>query len=178
MLFFLDTADDAGRTSGLDPPIGDTNELTISDLRALPEFNPPHVMPQGNVGTCLAVFMGLIRACRLPSFVIRKLRLEFPKSRSKRRYGAVPPLDFLPREGDQEEGMGGNEKGDSDVSESLQQEETLRPESMSQRRIDEGLHHLSQSEDERDSESVCFTSISIVYMRKHSSVLTITAWFP
>ena len=33
--------------------------------------------------------MSLIRACKLPSHVIRKLRLEFPKSRSSKRYGAV-----------------------------------------------------------------------------------------
>ena len=46
-------------------------------------------MPQGNVGTSLNTFTELIRQCKLPSRVIRKLSLEFPKSRTRRRYGAV-----------------------------------------------------------------------------------------
>jgi hypothetical protein len=46
-------------------------------------------MPQGNVGTPLSTFMMLIRTCKLPGHVIRKLQLEFPKSRSSKRYGAV-----------------------------------------------------------------------------------------
>ena len=50
-------------------------------------------MPRGNVGTPLATFMQLIRSCKLPSQVIRKLQLEFPKSRTKKRYGAVA-LDY------------------------------------------------------------------------------------
>lgn len=63
------------------------------ELRLLPELNPPSVMPRGNVGTPLSTFMELIRACKLPSNVIRKLQLEFPKSRSRKRYGAVA-LDY------------------------------------------------------------------------------------
>lgn len=63
------------------------------ELRALPELNPPNVMPRGNVGTPLATFMQLIRSCKLPSQLIRKLQLEFPKSRTKKRYGAVA-LDY------------------------------------------------------------------------------------
>ena len=63
------------------------------ELKALPELNPPNVMPRGNVGTPLATFMQLIRSCKLPSQVIRKLQLEFPKSRTKKRYGAVA-LDY------------------------------------------------------------------------------------
>ena len=50
-------------------------------------------MPRGNVGTPLSTFMQLIRSCKLPSHVIQKLQLEFPKSRSKKRYGAVA-LDY------------------------------------------------------------------------------------
>ena len=63
------------------------------ELKALPELNPPNVMPRGNVGTPLATFMQLIRSCKLPSQLIRKLQLEFPKSRTKKRYGAVA-LDY------------------------------------------------------------------------------------
>ena len=59
------------------------------ELRPLPELNPPAVMPRGNVGTPLKMFMDLIRSCKLPGHVIKKLRLEFPKSRTTRRYGAV-----------------------------------------------------------------------------------------
>ena len=46
-------------------------------------------MPQGNVGTSLSTFMGLIQACKLPAYLIKKLQLEFPRSRSSKRYGAV-----------------------------------------------------------------------------------------
>lgn len=61
-----------------------------ADLRRLPEFNPPSCMPFGNVGTPLSVFLELIRACRLPPLVIKKLQLDFPKTGSSRRYGNVP----------------------------------------------------------------------------------------
>ena len=70
-----------------------SSAIPWSDLRPLPELNPPSLMPQGNVGTPLQTFMDLIRSCKLPSYVIKKLRLEFPKSRSTRRYGAVK-LDY------------------------------------------------------------------------------------
>ena len=70
------------------PDIGSV-AVPWEDLRLLPELNPPSVMPRGNVGTPLSMFMELIRACKLPSNVIRKLQLEFPKSRSRKRYGAV-----------------------------------------------------------------------------------------
>ena len=50
-------------------------------------------MPNGNVGTPTAVFLRLIQQCKLPGRVIRTLNLEFAKSRSKRRYGAVG-LDY------------------------------------------------------------------------------------
>ncbi|XP_040390972.1 G patch domain-containing protein 3 [Cygnus olor] len=61
-----------------------------ADLKRLPEFNPPSCMPFGNVGTPLSVFLELIRACRLPPPVIKKLQLDFPKTGSSRRYGNVP----------------------------------------------------------------------------------------
>ncbi|KAH0631180.1 hypothetical protein JD844_005377 [Phrynosoma platyrhinos] len=64
--------------------------FTQADLKHLPELNPPAFMPHGNVGTPLRVFLDLIRACRMPSSVIRKLQLQFPKSGSSRRYGKVP----------------------------------------------------------------------------------------
>uniref|UniRef100_A0A8C3UIN7 G-patch domain containing 3 n=1 Tax=Catharus ustulatus TaxID=91951 RepID=A0A8C3UIN7_CATUS len=47
-------------------------------------------MPFGNVGTPLSVFLELIRACRLPPLVIKKLQLDFPRTGSSRRYGNVP----------------------------------------------------------------------------------------
>ena len=46
-------------------------------------------MPNGNIGTSLKIFMTLIRACRLPPQVIKKLGLSFPSGRSKHRYGNV-----------------------------------------------------------------------------------------
>lgn len=62
----------------------------MDDVQSLPELNPPHVMPQGNVGTPLTTFMDLIRTCKLPSHLIKKLQLKFPNSRSGKKYGAVP----------------------------------------------------------------------------------------
>uniref|UniRef100_A0A8C0UYN9 G-patch domain containing 3 n=1 Tax=Cyanistes caeruleus TaxID=156563 RepID=A0A8C0UYN9_CYACU len=47
-------------------------------------------MPFGNVGTPLGVFLELIRACRLPPRLIKKLQLDFPRTGSSRRYGNVP----------------------------------------------------------------------------------------
>lgn len=64
--------------------------VTEAELKRLPEFNPPSFMPFGNVGTPLSVFLELIRACRLPPRVIKKLQLDFPKTGSSRRYGNVP----------------------------------------------------------------------------------------
>ena len=54
--------------------------FTLADLRQLPELNPPVLMPNGNVGTPLRVFLELIRACRLPPRIITQLQLQFPKS--------------------------------------------------------------------------------------------------
>ncbi|XP_063167819.1 G patch domain-containing protein 3 isoform X2 [Candoia aspera] len=64
--------------------------FTQDDFERLPELNPPAVMPHGNVGTPLQVFLELIRSCRMPTRVIKKLQLQFPKSGSSRRYGNVP----------------------------------------------------------------------------------------
>ncbi|OXB70994.1 UNVERIFIED_CONTAM: hypothetical protein H355_012546, partial [Colinus virginianus] len=64
--------------------------IAEADLKRLPEFNPPSFMPFGNVGTPLKVFLELIRACRLPPRIIKKLQLDFPKTGSSRRYGNVP----------------------------------------------------------------------------------------
>nr|BAG64277.1 unnamed protein product [Homo sapiens] len=58
--------------------------------KELPELNPPVLMPRGNVGTPLRVFLELIRACRLPPRIITQLQLQFPKTGSSRRYGNVP----------------------------------------------------------------------------------------
>ena len=76
-------------------PLNITTQSGIpwSDLASLPELNPPSVMPQGNVGTPTSVFMDLIQQCKLPGRLIKKLSLEFPKTRSRRRYGAVG-LDY------------------------------------------------------------------------------------
>ncbi|XP_041378693.1 G patch domain-containing protein 3-like [Gigantopelta aegis] len=70
------------------PP--DRQEFTEKDLLTLQELHPPDVMPNGNVGTPTLVFLNFIKQCRLPSSVIRKLGLSFPKTRSQRKYGNVP----------------------------------------------------------------------------------------
>ena len=88
-------------------PDKDSLGLLWEDLKVLPELNPPKEMPKGNVGTPLSVFMSLIRSCKLPTHVIKKLRLEFPKSRSAHRYGAVR-LDY---------GDHGNKEGSKEYNE-------------------------------------------------------------
>ena len=45
------------------------------------ELHPPRFMPKGNVGTRNDHFLELIRECRLPPSLIRKLGLEFPTGR-------------------------------------------------------------------------------------------------
>ncbi|MBN3315033.1 GPTC3 protein, partial [Atractosteus spatula] len=67
-----------------------SERFTEEDLRTLPEMNPPALMPRGNVGTPVTVFLQLIQACRLPPRLIRKLGLSFPRTASGRRYGNVP----------------------------------------------------------------------------------------
>ncbi|NWW55506.1 GPTC3 protein, partial [Ifrita kowaldi] len=82
------TGPEASPSSGDGAAAGES--VTEAELKRLPEFNPPSFMPFGNVGTPLSVFLGLIRACRLPPRVIKKLQLDFPKTGSSRRYGNVP----------------------------------------------------------------------------------------
>ena len=67
-----------------------TECFTAADLKRLSELNPPALMPNGNVGTPVKVFLQLIQSCRLPPRLIRKLGLTFPKTSSNRRYGNVP----------------------------------------------------------------------------------------
>ncbi|XP_055979268.1 G patch domain-containing protein 3 [Sorex fumeus] len=67
-----------------------SESFTLADLRQLPELNPPVLMPNGNVGTPLRIFLELIRSCRLPPRIITQLQLQFPKTGSSRRYGNVP----------------------------------------------------------------------------------------
>ena len=56
-------------------------------------------MPNGNVGTPLLVFMELIRTCKLPPHVIKKLDLNFSGGKSKKKYSNVP-LDYKSLEKD------------------------------------------------------------------------------
>ncbi|XP_059424567.1 G patch domain-containing protein 3 isoform X1 [Carassius carassius] len=70
--------------------VAQSEHFTLSDLKGLPELNPPSLMPAGNVGTPVSVFLELIQSCRLPPRLIRKLGLTFPKTGSSRRYGNVP----------------------------------------------------------------------------------------
>ncbi|XP_033837485.1 G patch domain-containing protein 3 [Periophthalmus magnuspinnatus] len=67
-----------------------SEHFTENDLKTLSELNPPALMPNGNVGTPVTVFLQLIQSCRLPPRLIRKLGLVFPKTSSNRRYGNVP----------------------------------------------------------------------------------------
>ncbi|KAK7100965.1 G patch domain-containing protein 3-like [Littorina saxatilis] len=70
------------------PP--DREEFKEEDLIKLPEMRPPTVMPHGNVGTPTMHFLKLINECKLPPSIIKKLQLDFPKSKNKGKYGNVP----------------------------------------------------------------------------------------
>ncbi|TRY88292.1 hypothetical protein DNTS_016687 [Danionella cerebrum] len=69
--------------------VAQSEHFSLSDLKVLPELNPPDLMPSGNVGTPIRVFLQLIQSCRLPPRLIRKLGLSFPKTCCNRRYGNV-----------------------------------------------------------------------------------------
>ena len=68
-------------------------EFSQHDLKDLIELQPPPLMPNGNVGTPLAIFKELIRACKLPPHVITKLDLDFSAGKSRKRYTNVS-LDY------------------------------------------------------------------------------------
>ena len=72
-------------------PFTRTNlEFSKHDLKELSELHPPPLMPNGNVGTPLLVFKELIRACKLPPCVIKKLNLNVSIAKSKKKYSNVP----------------------------------------------------------------------------------------
>eukprot|EP00116_Pleurobrachia_bachei_P004604 sb/3464866/ len=64
----------------------------LGKLLSLPELNPPAVMKKGNVGTPTAVFLDLVQRCKLPPPIIKKLKLEFPRTIKRKQYSAVPPI--------------------------------------------------------------------------------------
>ncbi|KAK8733040.1 hypothetical protein OTU49_006729, partial [Cherax quadricarinatus] len=68
----------------------DSQSLSVESPLDLVEFCPPTLMPQGNVGTPTQHFKNLIKACQLPGIIIRKLGLEFPRSRGQKRFSQVP----------------------------------------------------------------------------------------
>ncbi|KAM7310164.1 G patch domain-containing protein 3 [Ixodes scapularis] len=71
-------------------PREDRQAISASDLKDMIELRPPPTMPRGNVGTPTKHFLGLIQSCRLPPRLIKKLGLEFPRSRARGLYGSVP----------------------------------------------------------------------------------------
>ncbi|PIK51678.1 putative G patch domain-containing protein 3 [Apostichopus japonicus] len=82
--------DRSGNAMVSDNSNSDLVSFTRDDLNKLPELNPPEIMPNGNVGTPTQTFLKLIRDCKIPPSVIKKLDLSFPKRRSNRKYGNVP----------------------------------------------------------------------------------------
>ncbi|XP_075709562.1 G patch domain-containing protein 3 [Rhinoderma darwinii] len=77
--------------------------VTSAELLRMSELNPPALMPQGNVGTPVGVFMQLIRSCRLPPKLITRLGLQF--RRSRRRYSNVPYVYSGTETSEKEEGV-------------------------------------------------------------------------
>ena len=65
-------------------------EFSKSDIVDLPELNPPRrVFPRGNVGTADDEFRHLISKCRIPTSVLKSLKLNVSK-KSTRRYQKLP----------------------------------------------------------------------------------------
>ncbi|XP_044142105.1 G patch domain-containing protein 3 [Bufo gargarizans] len=77
--------------------------VTSAELLRMPELKPPALMPQGNVGTPVGVFLQLIRSCRLPPKLITRLGLKF--RRSGRRYSSVPYVYTGTETSEKEEGV-------------------------------------------------------------------------
>lgn len=124
-------------SSSLDNTHGATYSTDLAGKSSsLLELSPPSVMPCGNVGTPTKVFIELINACKLPTKVIKKLKLEFPKSRAKRRYGAVGH-DYDQTADSQEEGH----EEDREKVETVDQEDEVvcgdeLPSSSTRKRLD------------------------------------------
>ncbi|KAM3936456.1 G patch domain-containing protein 3 [Leptodactylus fuscus] len=78
-------------------------QVTSADLLRMSELNPPALMPQGNIGTPVGVFLQLIQSCRLPPKIIKRLGLQF--RRSQRRYGNVPYVYAGTETTEKEEGV-------------------------------------------------------------------------
>ncbi|XP_069828704.1 G patch domain-containing protein 3 [Dendropsophus ebraccatus] len=78
-------------------------QVTSAELLRMSELNPPALMPQGNVGTPVGVFLQLIRSCRLPPKLITRLGLQFP--RSGRHYSRVPYVYAGTETSEKEEGV-------------------------------------------------------------------------
>ena len=98
------------------------SQLEKEDLTSLSELNPPRLMPQGNVGTPISVFLDFIKSCRLPSHVIKKLRLNFPIGKKSKKYSAVP-MTYASTTGD--EGIAYSEiKGERDQNRPQRKKET------------------------------------------------------
>jgi len=57
--------------------------------RGLDESKPPAILPRGNVGTATEYLLELIRSCKMPPSVIKRLKLNFHEKR-RRAYATVP----------------------------------------------------------------------------------------
>ncbi|XP_029601275.1 G patch domain-containing protein 3 isoform X2 [Salmo trutta] len=119
-----------------------TERFTEVDLKGLPELNPPSLMPAGNVGTTVKVFLQLIQSCRLPPRLIRKLGLAFPKTSCNRRYGTQGPTDPSgdPEIPEEDEDAQSNADDDDDRCEEWERHEALHEDVTSQERSKERLY--------------------------------------
>lgn len=63
--------------------------LREADVDELIEMKPPPLFPQGNVGTPTKYFLQLIQRCLMPSSLIGRLGLKFPKGLKNRKFGQV-----------------------------------------------------------------------------------------
>ncbi|KAJ8044012.1 G patch domain-containing protein 3 [Holothuria leucospilota] len=135
------------------------------DVNSLPELNPPDIMPRGNVGTPTQTFLELIKDCKIPPSVIRKLGLIFPKRRSNRQYGNVPfhyGTNVTP--GREEEGVALTGKGEEiidtvvnislNVKKNVQGTESQETSSHHQIR-EESPERNVQSESDDDDDDTC-----------------------
>jgi len=66
------------------------SNFTRQDLSDLAELNPNRsVFPRGNVGTTDSEFRNLIKLCKMPTSVLKSLKLDFTKNRKRKKYSVL-----------------------------------------------------------------------------------------
>ncbi|KHJ46848.1 g-patch domain protein [Trichuris suis] len=144
-------ADFAGNEHSLKCEISKVKDA--DEVTKLRELNPPRLMPCGNVGTPTAYFFAEIQKCTMPSSVVHKLGLKFPKSGKRHMYSEVEyHYDYAKATGRKpsgykdastsEENSETDDEGpsDEDLCEEWERHEAFREDCGKQERLNERLY--------------------------------------